>query len=114
MNENNLYAIWFLALITIMWAVLLAGCVTDGYLGENGRDAIRTVTRLEEQLSSIDRGLEEATRRSEDLEGNLGIFEQQFRVYVEGVRKMRSILDEYKKQTEGTTKQNEKVDNSID
>lgn len=105
---ENYSNIW-ITVFAILFTWLFTSCVTNGQLGEDGRNAIRTITRLEEQLSSIDRGLEEATARAEDLEGNLGIFEQQFRCYVDGVREIRAIINQYKTETKGTTSQNEKT-----
>lgn len=93
---------WLIVGCLVVW-IVTSSCVTNGYLGESGREAIRTVTRLEEQLSSIDRRLEEVTERAEDLEGNLRVFEQQFRIYVDGVREMRAIIREYETKVERAT-----------
>lgn len=107
--ENYQINIWvFIGVIILVW-ILTASCVTNDRLGQNGADAIRTITRLEEQLSSADRRIEEITARAEDLEGNIDLFEQQFRIYVDTVREIRAIIREYETKIERATDEDEKA-----
>lgn len=106
---ENYNAIW-ITIVAVLLTWFFTSCVTNGQLGEDGRNAIRTIARLEEQLSSIDRRIEDITTRAEDLEGNISLFEQSFRIYVDTVREMRAIIREYETKVERTTEQDEKTD----
>lgn len=100
---------WYTIIACIVVWLLCSSCVTNGQLGEDGRNAIRTIARLEEQLTSIDRRIEDITTRAEDLEGNIELFEQSFRIYVDGVREMRAIIREYETKIERATDEDEKA-----
>lgn len=112
----NVSAWWVVVavVITVLVCSACASCVTNGQLGEDGRNAVRTITRLEEQLASADRRLEEITERAEGLEGDISTFEQRFRVYVDCVREMRRILEQYEREAAGQGNPPAKADDSPD
>lgn len=96
-----MYKIISISIITFL-AIIFTGCPSNRRFevdDENGRSAIRTITRLEEQLSQLDRRVEIITTGSENLETDIDKFTAEFRIYVDTVRAMRAELEEYRNRT---------------
>lgn len=107
MNDDKKDSLIFTAItIFIVWLIIFFSIICTGCTGtrfyiddENGRSAIRTITRLEEQLSQLDRRVEIITTGSENLETDIDKFTAEFRIYVDTVRAMRTELEEYRNRT---------------
>lgn len=86
-----------IAFIILIDIICTTGCqsTTTNIDDRNGRAAISTIARLEEQISQLDRELETITTGAESLETDISRFGREFTTYVRYVQRMRAIIEEY-------------------
>ena len=85
-----------IAFIIFIDIICTTGCQSTANIDDrNGRAAISTIARLEEQISQLDRELETITTGAESLETDISRFGREFTTYVRYVQRMRAIIEEY-------------------